>query len=1299
MATITVHCSHCGAGLKLKDRSKLGKKVACPKCKQPFVLTASDDAGEDEWDDLGSMQSSGRALPPRPSSSSKPKPKKKASSDGSGQTGLLIGVGVLALLAIIGGGIWVAGSMLGGGGNGAAPAGDAAVADAAPGESDPAADGTASDPAAGHGGPASQPESAPAPNIPESQMDLAWLPSDTELLFRLRPADLIATPVMQGLLEGSGETDPFAFFQQQTGVSPRDIEAVAVGMPGITDAIRGTVEDIEGLKTGEVPAGPGMSPATLAMGRVEENVVAVVRFRNPIDASQLRLPGSGGANPAMFMGGAADTTNMEAALPADLSGAMPAESTPGPSGGHGASGRSAGPAAGHGSSGSSSGSSSGPSSGHGSSGSSSGPSGGHGSSGSTSGSSSAGPSGGHGSSSSSSGSSGPSGGHGSSSSSGGSSSGGPSGGHGSDSSSSSGGMSSGPSGGHGSSSSGSSSSGSSSGGSSSGGSSSGGPAGGHGSSGNSSGGSSSSGNTGSGPQYFTVQRPDKPEQPLTLCLVDSRTLLAGEDAAVRRIVERGPDATLPTTFNYLGEGRQISLAFNVTRVPALVKKFEDSGTEVPQGVVELIAMLDSGATGISLGIALNSGLALDVSMAGDNPEAGQRLHEVATSLVEQISESFEMGRDQMPPMAAPFVTPLVENLQANRSENIVRITTSLPDETLNNGAQMAQSMLPMLMMSMMAGGMGGGNASMTMGGGGDFGGMSSGEEVLTEGVPAAEVEGAPDGVELKGLAAWSTMQNFNGGVTPPAPLLVRLGLSGGPAGQVVSYGNVRVLEALTDAGERLKQTRPDMMINDQYFGFIDVERGNFSGQPADATIVSLAFYHPVEDARALQSLAGEVTLKVADESRQIIVPDVSTLIDREPSDPDLAAAGLKVTRQQFEVGGQTLSISYDQSSGVMVSNVTAVNAAGLPLQSVVSGHSILNGVREFTISPLQGNQLPPSLGLQVTIQKGLTEIPVSFRFSDLEIPEPPAPLSAEQRPLVTWRPSTESNVPIDDVQVQGQVQWSQFASFSNGQQQEPPLVIAVDVVGPGAENVVAVGDLEVRTAMIEVDRPLKKRQDGFSFGDGFEKVDRTFLTDSMPVDGVRARFEFEPPGSVPESIQAFSGSVALRTVREQKAVQIDRLSKFVGRRVSHVDLGKAGVQLALIDRGGQHQLSLIKGSPSRIQSIELTDDTGQVLKDTVVNRAEINGKVFYPLAIGDHKLDGLGLKITVNVGMRDIEVPFRFLDLPVPAKPEPQKQGGNQFEMNNNPEGTPGMSAPGMSTPGTPPLQEPQFESASGENP
>lgn len=109
MSAINVACTHCGAQLKLKDQSKVGRKVACPKCRKPFVIEAPAEDSEFDFPDLGDFEEDLDAPLPPPTGnrapsggkSRKKKKKKKASRSTSGDGLLRVAKGLdLVLIAL-----------------------------------------------------------------------------------------------------------------------------------------------------------------------------------------------------------------------------------------------------------------------------------------------------------------------------------------------------------------------------------------------------------------------------------------------------------------------------------------------------------------------------------------------------------------------------------------------------------------------------------------------------------------------------------------------------------------------------------------------------------------------------------------------------------------------------------------------------------------------------------------------------------------------------------------------------------------------------------------------------------------------------------------------------------------------------------------------------------------------------------------------------------------------------------------------------------------------------------------------
>ena len=114
MSLITV-CPHCGAKHKLPDDSKVGKKIRCRECEEPFVVEAEESEPETRPAKAkgGGRQTAG--LPPRAGGvkskkkkaqpaekEAQKKPKRKSKSSAGKSPALVGGVCVLALGLLVG---------------------------------------------------------------------------------------------------------------------------------------------------------------------------------------------------------------------------------------------------------------------------------------------------------------------------------------------------------------------------------------------------------------------------------------------------------------------------------------------------------------------------------------------------------------------------------------------------------------------------------------------------------------------------------------------------------------------------------------------------------------------------------------------------------------------------------------------------------------------------------------------------------------------------------------------------------------------------------------------------------------------------------------------------------------------------------------------------------------------------------------------------------------------------------------------------------------------------------------------
>eukprot|EP00913_Durusdinium_trenchii_P008854 g8320.t1 len=200
---------HAGkAVMKLKSRKALGKTAPCPKCGEPFVveekvapfddLDEFDDAFGDDaayTDDFGDDDYDYDDQPQRPARS-KPRKKKKRQQTAGWVKPTLIGVASLLVLLMLGGGVYLAMSLMKGGSRAEA---------------------------------------------------LAYLPKDSEVILVLRVADLMEEPSIRKTIEEQILQQPNSEkFYKDIGLdSLDDIEMIAFGM-----------KDVSKMAEGSMPANP-----------------------------------------------------------------------------------------------------------------------------------------------------------------------------------------------------------------------------------------------------------------------------------------------------------------------------------------------------------------------------------------------------------------------------------------------------------------------------------------------------------------------------------------------------------------------------------------------------------------------------------------------------------------------------------------------------------------------------------------------------------------------------------------------------------------------------------------------------------------------------------------------------------------------------------------------------------------------------------------------------------------------------------------------------------------------------------
>lgn len=251
---ISVECPGCLAKLNLPDSSKLGKKIKCPKCSDIFVAEAAEGEDLDDLvDDDAPVKSSGgrqRAA----SGSRKGATKSRKTSGGSGSSnGPLIAGGAVAVVALIGLGLFLSGIFA------------SKPIPAPPAEPPPVAAVPVAVPVV---------PAPPAMTDAERMLGLRWMPKETELVFHAKVGELWQAPLLKQLVDRP-ESEPFLNeLKKGTGLTPADIESVSVGFIEF--------------------AGMNAIGASLSMGMpaAPPKIIAVIRTKKSMSLEEITMSNS-----------------------------------------------------------------------------------------------------------------------------------------------------------------------------------------------------------------------------------------------------------------------------------------------------------------------------------------------------------------------------------------------------------------------------------------------------------------------------------------------------------------------------------------------------------------------------------------------------------------------------------------------------------------------------------------------------------------------------------------------------------------------------------------------------------------------------------------------------------------------------------------------------------------------------------------------------------------------------------------------------------------------------------------------
>jgi len=223
------------------------------------------------------------------------------------------------------------------------------------------------------------------------------------------------------------------------------------------------------------------------------------------------------------------------------------------------------------------------------------------------------------------------------------------------------------------------------------------------------------------------------------------------------------------------------------------------------------------------------------------------------------------------------------------------------------------------------------------------------------------------------------------------------------------------------------------------------------------------------------------------------------------------------------------------------------------------------------------------------------------------------------------------------------------------------LTVTVELSGEAVEKAFRFGHLKITAAKDDTGASLKVSAKSFNDPTkGYVKIDRRMmyfgLRSGPPKDKIKVDLKFQPTARAAKTIRVLEGSLKLLT-GEPKAIRFPSVKGKVGQVLENPTLKSLRLTLKVV----QPKKGAFFGpsDPEKSVTVELTGDAKKVLQigladaagkkiNTTSMRSSFGNKTTYTFQAERKLAPDTALAISVALGRKTVEVPFRLTNLPLP---------------------------------------------------
>lgn len=648
--------------------------------------------------------------------------------------------------------------------------------------------------------------------------------------------------------------------------------------------------------------------------------------------------------------------------------------------------------------------------------------------------------------------------------------------------------------------------------------------------------------------------------------------------------------------------------------------------------------------GLLLSIKASADLTLTFSQSCPDSKIAQEITTATDEVIAKMKEMFASVREILPENVAELADTLFAGMKTAQRGRLVATVMTLPATSREN---LKAAPLELWQMYLTRMGFPGPGQNQT----------PADVTSLPGDGPSApgsvkQVAGLPEGMTLEGIARWADADSLDDKDPLPPHLEIEIKCLGGPADKAIQSGHLRVTKIVAEPAQSFKVAERSAGDAEYYRGFVDLERLRFDGLSAKyGAGVRIRLEHPSLPISKFTLLEGEVTLRCVTETKEILVPNVLDQSGKPTNDPHLKAAGFAIAVTKPD---ESTFLRIQFANKADVAEIQLVDSKGDPLKKGPFLNNMGAGKELELASAFDPATLPQGVALRVKLRTKIDDVKVPFRLENLPIP---APSSETKAPVVGWRRAVATDAIPENFNVYGRLHWIEKSDFDDDLklQKTKAVALQVDVTGPRALQIVAVGFQKVDKTETKLEEKLTFNPDGGLLGGDPSQqfVPRQadpFLNEEPP-DGVRATLVLEPTPPPGSKIDRVAGSLKVLQAPDRKTVIVDKLATRIGANLSNAELEAAGLEAKLTLENRSLTLRIIKGHPYSLDSVKVIRENP--ISDSLFSEnstwsydpAEKAGQ----LQLRTDKLtDADSLEVTFFTGLSEAVVPFEFEDLIVP---------------------------------------------------